>query len=651
VDQSSLSVGVRQASGDQVNRALRLSALVGIPGSSLLVLILGSSVPLPRRLAFVAFVWVADVVMFSTSGWYLRRRRRGELIDHYWQGPFSACLLGLAWGSLAVIALPNARHGDLRSVCLLFACATSANHAVGTAARRLYFYACQVPLLCLTTIPFVVSGDRASRLLGLAIPIYFGLTAAMHNEVHSLVVSELQLRERNEETNGRLRDQAMRDSLTGLANRGAFVEQLERAIAAARRDQTLIGVLYFDLDHFKFVNDSLGHGAGDELLIEVAARVRSVMRSQDLLGRMGGDEFTMLLDRLSDSTEAVLIAGRVLASFAEPFDFAGRSHRVSASIGIATNIDAADSAETLLSNADAALYRAKQAGRNRVETYDVDLGAAVQRRLDDEQDLREALANDQIEAWFQPEVDLETGRIVGAEALARWIHPTRGVINAVHFMPLAEDVGLVFEIDNRIVTSALELRAGLKGSGIDDTFRIWCNVSAGQLARVKPTERLISLLERTGCDPTLIGIEITETAILADVAAAAHELAAAQRLGIKVALDDFGTGHSSLTLLHSLPFDRVKIDQTFVRELSRGGVAAAIVRSVLTLGHDLGLDVVAEGVETSDQAAQLRELGCRYAQGYLFARALPIDELTRRLHAQQLGTNPADPEPLSKRSA
>jgi diguanylate cyclase (GGDEF)-like protein len=638
VDQSSLSVEVRQASADQVHRALRRSALVGIPASSLLALILGSSVSLPRRLAFVLFVWIADVVMFSTSGWYLRRRRQGELIERYWQGPFSAFLLGSAWGSLAVIALPSASHADLRSVCLLFACATSASYTVGTAARRLYFYACQLPLLGLTTVAFAASGDRASRLFGLAIPIYFALMATMHNEVHALVVSELELRERNDETNARLREVAMRDSLTGLANRGAFVEQLERAIAAARRDQTLLGVLYFDLDHFKFVNDSLGHGAGDELLVEVAARVRSVMRSQDLLARLGGDEFTMLLDRLSDSSEAVLIAGRVLASFAEPFDFAGRRHRVSASIGIATNIDAADSAETLLSNADAALYRAKQGGRGRVETYDVELGAAVQRRLDDEQDLREALADDQIKAWFQPEVDLETGRIVGAEALARWIHPTRGVIDAAHFMPLAEDVGLVFAIDDRVVTSAVELRAGLMGSGIDDTFRIWCNVSAGQLARVKPTERLVTLLERTGCDPTLIGIEITETAILADVAGAAQELARARRLGIKVALDDFGTGHSSLTLLHSLPIDRVKIDQTFVRELSCGGAAAAIVRSVLTLGNDLGLDVVADGVETADQVRLLRELGCRHAQGYFFARALPIDELTRRLHLQQ----PAD---------
>ena len=197
----------------------------------------------------------------------------------------------------------------------------------------------------------------------------------------------------------------------------------------------------------------------------------------------------------------------------------------------------------------------------------------------------------------------------------------------------------------------VELRARIASSGIDEAFRIWCNVSAGQLARVKPTERLVRLLERTAATRTLIGIEITETAVLADVAAAAQELAAARRLGIKVALDDFGTGHSSLTLLHSLPMDRVKIDRSFVRELSGGGAAAAIVRSVLTLGQELGLDVVAEGVETLDQMKLLRELGCRYAQGYLFARVLPIDELTRRLHDQQLGIAAAEPVALSNRIA
>ncbi len=631
MDRDSLSVEVRQASTDQVNRALRRTALVGIPASTILALILESAVPLPRRLVFVGLVWLADITMFATSGRYLRRRNKGEVIDRYWIGPATCLLLGLAWASLSVVALPSTHHADLRSVCLVFLCATAASYTVGTAARRMYFYACITPLLVTTTFAFAASGDRVGRMFGLAIPIYFVLMTSMHHEVHALVISELQLRQRNDEANALLVEQTLQDNLTGLANRGAFVAQLERALAAAGRDQSLIGVMYFDLDRFKFVNDSLGHGAGDTLLIEVAARVCSVMRGQDLLARLGGDEFAVLLDRLGDSAEAVSIAQRVLAVFDDPFDIGGRAHRASASIGVATNLDPTDSAETLLSHADAALYRAKESGRDRVEMFDVELGAAIQRRADAERDLRDALANDEITAWFQPEVDLETGQIVGAEALARWIHPTRGLIEALHFIPLAEATGLVYAIDTKVVTSAVEVRASLMGTDVADTFRIWCNVSAGEMARVQPAERLAALLARTGCNPNMIGIEITETAILTDVAAAAREVAAARRLGVKIALDDFGTGHSSLTLLHSLPIDKVKIDQTFVRGITTDSRAVAIVRSVLMLSKDLGLDVVAEGVETIEQANVLRALGCRYAQGYLFARAVPIEELRRRL--------------------
>ena len=214
------------------------------------------------------------------------------------------------------------------------------------------------------------------------------------------------------------------------------------------------------------------------------------------------------------------------------------------------------------------------------------------------------------------------------------------MLDASKFVPLAEEGGLVFQLDDRIVTGVVEDRAGLARAGIDPSFRIWCNVSSGQLTREHPSARLARLLSAVGCDPSQIGIEITETAILPDVKAAAREIAAARELGIKVALDDFGTGHSSLTLLRSLPIDRVKIDQTFVRELTRDANDAAIVRSVITLANDLGLEVVAEGVETEEQANALAELGCQYAQGYLWARALPIEELTTRLLEQESGPRP-----------
>jgi diguanylate cyclase (GGDEF)-like protein len=422
--------------------------------------------------------------------------------------------------------------------------------------------------------------------------------------------------------------------LTGLPNRAAFGYQLDRAVSAARRDGTMVGVLYFDLDHFKFVNDSLGHGAGDELLVEVAHRVQAVMRTHDMLARLGGDEFTMLLDRLHDGAEAVMIAQRVEQAFAAPFEVAGRRFNASASIGIATNLNSTDDAEILLSNADAAQYRAKQGGRNRTEIFDVEFRESIQRRLENEQELRDAIANGEIVAWYQPEVELRTGRVVGAEALARWQHP-EGIREARTFVPLAEDAGLVFVIDAMVTTNAAAARARLAAIGVASDFRIWCNVSANQLTRAQPTDRLSALLERTGCDPSQIGIEITETAILPDVEAAASEIAAARKLGIKVALDDFGTGHSSLTLLRRLPIDKVKIDQTFVAELTRDPRVVAIVRSVITLATDLGLDVVAEGVESPEQAKLLIELGCNYAQGYLWARAMPLDLLIEQIVGQQ----------------
>jgi len=639
---SSLSPAVRQACDDQVNRALMRSSLLGIPASILLALIIGPAVPAPNRVAWVLFVSVADLVAFFGSMWYLGRRKRGIVVHHYWFGPFSTALVSLAWASLAVIALPDASHTDLRAVYLLFVCGTSATYVVGAAARRLYYYSSQVPMLLVVTIVFFMSGDRASLLLACAVPIYFAVMTSLHHDVHSLVISELQLKERNDDANVRLREanarlvlQTTRDDLTGLANRTAFMESLEHASAAAKRDGTTIGVLYFDIDRFKVVNDSLGHGVGDLLLAKIASRLQRVMRTQDVLARLGGDEFTLLLDRIHGREEAIAIATRVADSFADPFEIAGRRFNISASIGIATNLDGSADAEALLTHADAAQYRAKERGRNRIEVFDAELLESIQRRLGDEQELRDALVAGEIGAWFQPEVELSTGRIVGAESLARWTHPGRGVLDARHFVPLAEEAGLVYTLDDTTVRCAVEARTALDAANAEESFRIWCNVSAGQFTRARPTERLVNLLQRTGCSPNMIGLEITETAILPDVQAAALEIASARELGIKVALDDFGTGHSSLTLLRSLPIDRVKIDQTFVREIGQDARATAIIRSVVTLAKDLGLEVVAEGVETPKQAQMLADLGCQFAQGYLWARAMPLEQLSRKLKLQR----------------
>src|SRR5215831_1801465 len=294
---------VRTACTDQVHRALARTSLGGIPASILLVFILGSSVSLDRRVGFVLLVGSADIFMFVTARRYLARRLGDRRSPAAWVGPCGVAAIGAAWGSLAVLGLPDGRHDELRAVYLLFVCGCSATYVVGAAARRLYYFASQLPMLGLVGVCFLASGDRVTRLLGFAVPVYFVLMTVLHHEVHQLVISEVQLRAENEHASAELRSanaslahKALRDELTGLANRAAFVDQLSNAVERARRQGTTIGVLCLDLDRFKVVNDSLGHGGGDALLIEVASRILTVLRSNDVVARLGGDEFTVLLD-------------------------------------------------------------------------------------------------------------------------------------------------------------------------------------------------------------------------------------------------------------------------------------------------------------------------------------------------------------------
>ena len=634
--------GVRVACTDQVHRALARTSLGGIPASSLLVLILGASVPLASRIGFVAVVTCADIVLVVIARRYLAARRAGRE-PALWEGPVGVAAVGAAWGSLAVFGLPDGNHVELRAVYLLFVCGVSATYVVGAAARRLYYFASQTPMLLLVAGGFLLSDDRVTRLMAFAVPVYFILMTALHHDVHQLVISEVHLRAQNERTaeqlmqaNSTLVRQALRDELTGLANRAAFLEDLESAVARARRQGETVAVLYLDIDRFKVVNDSLGHGGGDDLLIAVAQRIRDVMRSNDLVARLGGDEFTVLLEQLHHPEEPLVIAQRVASVFQRPFTITGRPIHVTASIGLATNLYVADDAEALLSEADAAQYRAKQLGRNRIEVFDVRMRDAIQRRLGDEQDLRAALADGQIVPWYQPEIDIATGDVTGAEALARWLHPQRGTLDAGAFIGIADEAGLTFALDDAIISTAVRVRARLAADRIaEDTFRIWCNMGDDQLTRAQPATRLADLLARTHCSPDHIGIEVTETAALSDVAAVAAEAHAARDLGVHVALDDFGTGHSSLTLLRTLPIDRVKIDRSFVKDIMEQPRDATIVANLITMATDLGIEVVAEGVETPEQARKLLELGCHRAQGYLWAKALPLDDLETRLHRQR----------------
>lgn len=636
---TTLGDAAQRACLDHVNRAVRRSALLGIPASTLLVLILGGSVRFGAGVAFVVCVSAADIFTFIVTSRHLRRRARGALAIRSSSSLVGVALVGGAWASLATFAMPIGI--ELRAIYLLFVCGCSATYVVGTAAKRSYYYASQVPMMSIVAIAFLTSPDSTTRLLGLAVPMYFVVMTMLFQQVHTLFIRELFLRQSNEEAGERLRavnaalvEQARTDALTGLLNREGFMHRLRHALTEQQAVHGCVGVLYLDIDRFKTVNDALGHTAGDELLVDAAVRVRALFGRREVLARLGGDEFAVLLPDLKSEHEAIEVAHRVRRAFEKAANIRGRRIHMSASVGVVTNEGVNDTAELLVSLADHAQYRAKQAGRNRVHVCDATLRLELERWIDDEDELRLAVARREFVAFFQPEVDLRSGEVVGAEALARWVHRDRGVLEARHFVSLAEDTGLVLSIDDVVVSNAIAARAELARQGVSEDFRIWCNVSPKELTRSRPTERLLSLLQREGCPPHLIGIEITETAVLPDVEVAARELAAAREAGLQVALDDFGTGHSSLTLLRSLPIDKLKIDRSFVRDITSNARDAAIVRRVLGLANDLGIDVAVEGVETQAQADLLADFGCVRAQGYLWSRAVPLEVLSASLHDQ-----------------
>jgi diguanylate cyclase (GGDEF)-like protein len=636
VRREQLSLEARLACDDHAYRAIKKSALLGIPASLLLVVILGSSVPPIERVAFGGFIAAADVTAFLVSAHYLARRRRGSRLPAPWVGPTCLFSLGLAWGSLAVMGLPD--DVGLCAIYLLFLCGVSATQVVGAAARRSFYFASQISMLSVAFVAFVVSGDETLRLLGFAIPIYFVVMTALHHEVNAVVISELQLREANADTtvrlkeaNARLYQRALRDDLTNLPNRAAFLDALSVSLSRAQQNGTIVGVVYVDIDGLKEINDSFGHATGDAVLRELARRLQHDVRRSDLLARIGGDEFAVLLDGMTSPGEASAIAHRLAESVFVPFVLDGRTRRVTLSIGIAVSDRAAHDSDTLLALADAAQAQVKRGGGNGIRAFDDALQHSMVQRRGDEQELRSAIGSDQIIAWFQPIVALEHGAIVSAEALARWEHPTRGLLEGSKFIPLAEETKMIASLDDRVLRAALRARCALALRSVDTSFRVWCNVSAAHFSRERPAAQLAATLEDIGCSPAYVGIEITETTIMQDIDNAVREIGAARELGIKVALDDFGTGHSSLTLLRALPIDTVKIDRSFICEITTDRKNRVIVEGIGALCADLGIETVAEGIEHPEQVRLLRELGFHYGQGYLWSKAVSLEQLAQQV--------------------
>jgi diguanylate cyclase (GGDEF)-like protein len=426
----------------------------------------------------------------------------------------------------------------------------------------------------------------------------------------------------------RLAEQALHDPLTGLPNRALLADRLTHAVEQASVAGHTVAVLFIDVDGFKLVNDTFGHTTGDQALAMMAERLAAVLQPGDTLARFGGDEFVIVRDHVTDPGQADELAAALLTAVAAPFEVADTIITLTASVGICLSVPG-QRPDDLIRDADTAMYAAKELGRGRLRRFDAGLREQVTNRLSLENDLRLALDHGELTLAYQPVVNLETGETVGLEALLRWNHPALGSIPPAVFIPIAEETGLIGPIGNFVLHQACQQAAAFRSAGLDLIVSI--NISGRQLADPALLGQVTAALATAGIDPHLICLELTESVLMSDPARTASTLRALKVLGLSISIDDFGTGYSSLAYLNQFPADELKIDRSFIDDITGTGETRTLVAAMIAMGIALGLDVVAEGVETEAQAEALRDLNCERAQGYLFARPQSATAVTSRL--------------------
>ena len=432
--------------------------------------------------------------------------------------------------------------------------------------------------------------------------------------------------------------QASHDSLTGLPNHSLLHDRIEQAIVRARRDSKRVAVVFVDLDHFKLINDSLGHHIGDRLLLEVADRLMTCIRNHDTVARQGGDEFVLVLTEQHDADETLTIVNRLLEVISLPWVNDGQEYGLSCSIGISCYPQDGDDPDALLRCADTAMYKAKASGRSTFHVYTPELNQAISERLELENSLRHALERDEFRVYYQPRIEVASSRIIGAEALIRWDCPGKGIIPPDSFISIAEETGLIIPIGQWILQEACRQNSAWQQAGLPP-ISVSVNLSPIQFRHAGLVQSVAAALQQANLDPACLELELTESFVMHDAERINVAMQSLKALGVDIAVDDFGTGYSSLSYLKRFPVDRLKVDKSFVRDIDSDPDDAAIVRAIITLGHALGLKVVAEGVETRAHLEFLQQHGCDELQGYYFSRPVPAAEMEALLRDTAASTS------------
>jgi diguanylate cyclase (GGDEF)-like protein len=612
--------------------ALPLSLAAILINASILAVVFWDTVPRQANLGWLAATYGVTLFRWMVLRGFRSAPNASRERPHWRRAlGLGVVLSGILWGSASLFLFPD--ESMLHQLLLAFVIAGMSAGAVTTLSA---IYGLAVAFLSLSLAPliwcFAVAGNAIGDIMAVMTALFALMLIGSSKRLSQMILESLQTRHERRQAQETIRYQALYDELTDLPNRRQLLERLAQEMSRSKRHGHMGAVLFLDLDHFKKINDSLGHRVGDKVLQAVGARIRFRLRQEDIAARLGGDEFVVLIPEVGDTPDIAAanteyFAFELRELFREPFVVGSHKLHLSASVGIALFPMEQEDPEDLLQQADVAMYRAKELGRDNVQLFLPSMQAAVDRRLEIERDLRWAIGNDELELYYQPQV-IACGRLVGAEALVRWNHPSRGLISPADFIGIAEESGLIYQLGDWVLRRACEQLADL---GRASQLHLSVNISPKQFREQNFVERVRKILAETGAPPELLTLEITESLVIDDIEQTVQRMRILKTLGLSFAMDDFGTGHSSLAYLKRLPLDTIKIDRSFVHDIESDPNDAVIVETIIVMSHHLGLEAIAEGVETHAALAFLRSKGCERFQGYLFGRPEPFGELLLRL--------------------